>query len=270
MMNKKLILFILIGVINLMVFIAFGNVIYDNHDKMVFLDVGQGDATLMISKNNNQVLIDGGDGKKIMDKLGKYIPFYDRTIELVVITHPDSDHISGLVDVMKYYDVEEILQAEYSCNTDVCIELDKVISDKKIKRRYAEFGQVINVGNMKAKILYVKSDEKKTVDDNDSSVIMKAEVNGKSAILMADAGFSVERDLKRLKVDIDSDILKVSHHGSKYATSAEFIEDISPQKAIISVGKNKYGHPAEEVIHRLENANIEVFRTDISGDIEIE
>lgn len=256
---------------NILAFIALGGKGYDKVARIAFLDVGQGDATLILAENDNQVLIDGGDGKKIMDKLGEYMPFYDHSIEMVVITHPDSDHIGGLVEVLKYYDVNEILQTQFSCDTQICRELDRVVSDKKISRRYAEFGQIIHVGGQKAEVLYLGAGSANVQDDNENSIILKAWINGRSILLMGDAGFKTEGELISKNINIDSDILKVSHHGSKSATSVEFIEEVSPQRTIISVGRNnKYGHPSEVVLNRLRNANIEVLRTDESGDVVIE
>lgn len=268
--NKKTLIFLLLGVVNFFALMAFASDIYNGHEKIIFLDVGQGDATLIMGENGDQVLVDGGNGKNIMEKLGKYMPFYDHKIEIVVITHPDSDHAAGLIEVLKYYDVGQIVATRYSCDTLMCKELDAVISGKKIKKTYAEFGQTIRARGKMAEVLHFKDPASNTQNDNDNSIVLKAEVNGKTILMMGDAGVGVERDLVRRGINIDSDILKVSHHGSKSASSDEFIGKVSPQEAIISVGKNKYGHPSEEVLNRLINANIEVLRTDVSGDIVIE
>jgi len=268
--NIRTVLIIFLGIVNFFILMVFGSDMQSVRAKIVFLDVGQGDATLILAENDDQVLIDGGDGKRIMDELGKNMPFYDHTIELVVITHPDSDHAGGLIEVLKYYEVDEILQTRYSCDTQICKELDAVISEKGIKRRYAQFGQMIHAGDQSAEILHFGDAGTGASDDNNDSIVLKASINGKTILLMGDAGSLVESDLIRRGIDIDSDILKVSHHGSKSATSAEFIEKVSPQKAIISVGKNKYGHPSDDVLNRLKNVNIEVLRTDISGDVAVE
>lgn len=269
-MNKKICVFLAFAIINILALIAFGDSKYDRSARIIFLDMGQGDATLILAENDNQVLIDGGDGKKIMNKLGQYMPFYDRKIELLIITHPDSDHIGGLIDVIKYYDINEIMMTKYSCDTDICKELDKVITEKAIMKKYAKSGQTIYAGSQTLKILNPLDDKINANDNNDNSIVIKTIINGKILLLSGDAGFKIENELSTLNINIDSDILKISHHGSKNATSGTFIEKVSPEKAIISVGKNRYGHPSKDVLNRLKNANISILRTDEAGDIIIE
>lgn len=267
--NKKLIVFLIIFVINVLFFVALQGKTYDGKDKIIFLNVGEGDATLILGNNDNQILIDGGSGQNIMQGVGKYLPFYDHSIEMMVITHPDSDHIGGLVDVLKYYEVKEILRSEYSCDTLVCRELEKEIKDKNIKVVQAKVGQDINIGDVELKVIYLNTD-KKLADDNDNSVVIMANVNRKKIIMAGDASSKVEVNMIKNYLDLDADILHASHHGSKTATSQEFIEKVSPEQAIISVGKNKYGHPSDEVISRLKNMGIDIKRTDVNGDIVIE
>lgn len=269
-MNKKLSVFLVFAIINILALIAFGDSKYDGPARIIFLDVGQGDATLILAENDNQVLIDGGDGKKIMNKLGQYMPFYDHKIELLIITHPDSDHIGGLIDVIKYYDIKEIMMTKYSCDTDICKELDRVVTEKTISKKYGKSGQTIYAGNQMLKILNPVHDDIKVNDDNDNSIVLKTMINNKALLLMGDAGFKIENELSMLGINIDADILKISHHGSKNATSGTFIEKVSPQKAVISVGKNRYGHPSQDVLNRLKNASINILRTDEAGDIIIE
>jgi len=269
--DKKIIIFLIIAVLNILAFIAAGSMGYEKPARMVILDVGQGDATLIQAEGSNQILIDGGNGKKIMDKLGEYMPFYDHTIEMVIITHPDSDHAAGLIEVLKYYDVNEVMMTDFSCDTQICKELDKVISEKKIATRQPKFGLQINAGNQNIKVLYPWQDGSSSLkDDNDNSIVLKANINGKSILIMGDAGFQVENELIARKIDVRSDVLRVSHHGSKSATSPKFVQVVNPQKAIISVGENRYGHPSDAVLNRLLNAGIEVSRTDKTGDISIE
>lgn len=269
-MNKKISVFLVFVIINILALIAFGDSKYDRSARIIFLDVGQGDAALVLAGNDNQILIDGGDGKKIMDKLGQYMPFYDHKVELIIITHPDSDHIGGLIEVTKNYDIGEIMQTKYTCDTDICRELDRIIFEKAITKRYARAGQTIYVSNQMLKILHPDDENANVNDDNDNSVVLKARINDKTLLLMGDAGFVVENELIRQKINIDSDILKVSHHGSRNGTSNIFLEKVSPEKAVISVGKNRYGHPSQDVLNRLKNANISMLRTDEAGDIIIE
>ena len=266
--------------------------------EIIFLDIGQGDAALINTGNDLQILIDGGDGRNILDKLGEHLPFYDRKIELVVMTHPDKDHLGGLVEVLKYYEVEQILETGIKCDKVICEEWDKLIKEKNIPVKYAEFGQRIKTGNMELTVLYpfenLKGKEVK--NSNDASIVLRAVVknsfqigknsdesqndninlkqgprSGKAEVLFTgDAGYPVEKELLGKNVNIEARILKVSHHGSKHATSNVFLQAVNPEKAIISVGKNSYGHPAEELLNRLKNMSIEIFRTDEIGDWVLE
>jgi len=236
--------------------------------KIIFLDIGQGDAMLIDIPKDTQILIDGGDGKDILNKLGEHLPFYDRKIELVIMTHPDKDHLGGLVEVLKYYEVEQILETGIKCEKAICEEWDKLIEEKNIPVKYAEFGQRIKAGNIEMAVLYPFENlkDKEVKNSNDASIVLKLVVNDNSILLTGDAGFPVENDLISQNINLESKILKVSHHGSKYGTSNEFLKSVKPEKAIISVGKNNYGHPATELLNRLKNMSIEIFRTDEVGD----
>ncbi len=238
--------------------------------KVVFLNVGQGDATYIEDGSSNQILIDGGDGVAILDKIGEFMPFYDRKIELVIMTHPDKDHVGGLIEVLKYYEVGEILETGIKCDTAICKEWNDIIDEKNISVKYASFGQNIELGGgSRINVLYPLEDlrDKEVADDNDSSLILKMKIEGNSYLLMGDAGFKLEKDLLKKNVDLNSRIIKISHHGSKNATSNEFLQAVKPEKAIISVGKNTYGHPTPELLNRLKNINAEILRTDQAGDL---
>jgi competence protein ComEC len=238
--------------------------------RIIFFDVGQGDAIMVDAKNNVQVLIDGGNGNDILDKLGKYMPFYDRKIELVISTHPDKDHMGGLVEVLKYYKVGQVLETGIVCKTAICREWNKLIAEKNIPIEYAQFGQNMKIeSGVKVVVLYPFENmrSKKVKNDNDASIVLKLVLGDDSYLLTGDAGFKVENNLLNKNINIESRILKVSHHGSKYATSSEFLKTVGPEGAIVSVGKNEYGHPAEELMNRLRNINVEIFRTDKMGDL---
>lgn len=271
--------------------------------KIIFLDVGQGDAALIDIGNDTQILIDGGNGKDILNKLGEHLPFYDRKIELVVLTHPDKDHIGGLVEVLKYYEVEQVLETGIKCDKAICEEWDRLIKEKNIPVKYAEFGQRIKAGKIEMIVLYPFENlkDKEVKDSNDASIVLKVIVDddffetgednsknqkilkqvqdnsislgqefqfeGVEILLTGDAGFPVEKKLLDKNINVKSRMLKVSHHGSKNATSNEFLKSVKPEKAIVSVGKNSYGHPTEELLNRLKNINAQIFRTDQAGDV---
>jgi len=263
--------------IDALAFVAFWQYDLVSRPRVIFFNVGQGDSVFIDLHRDNQILIDGGDGNKILDELGKYMPFYDRKIELIVMTHPDKDHMGGLVEVLKYYKVDLILETGIKCDTTICLEWDRLITEKNIPVEYAEFGQIINLEEANINVLYpFKNLKGQTIkNDNDTSVVLKVNIKNKSTennsnsscLLTGDAGFKVEKDLLGKNINLQSDILKVSHHGSKNSTSDNFLKAIKPEKSIISVGKNSYGHPAEELTDRLKNINSEILRTDEMGDL---
>ena len=252
--------------------------IENKNSRIIFFDVGQGDSAMIDGGDNVQILIDGGDGNNILEKLGKYMPLLDRKIELVIMTHPDKDHIGGLVEVLKYYQVQQVLQTGIKCDKAICKEWDKLIEEKDIPVTYAHFGQRIKAGDINVAVLYpfenLKGQEVK--NSNDASIILKLVLDqglqpeSVEILLTGDAGFPVEKELLDKNINIEAKILKVSHHGSKHATSNEFLQVVKPEKAIVSVGKNSYGHPAEELLNRLKNMSIDIFRTDEVRDVVFE
>jgi len=171
---------------------------------------------------------------------------------------------------LKYYEVEQILYPGIKCETAICRERDKLIAEKNIPVKYAEFGQNIKVGdeiNMFVLYPFESLEGKEVKNDNDASVIVKFTLNDNSYLLTGDAGFAVDKQLLDKNINLESEILKVSHHGCKHATSNEFLKAVKPEKAIISSGENSYGHPTEELLNRLKNINARIFRTDQIGDV---
>jgi len=264
MRNKKLIYsllligFILVGVLALIIFSDSQKL------KVNFLDVGQGDA-ILISQGNNQILIDGGpSGQTLLEKMGRNIPFWDRKIEMVVVTHPDQDHIQGLVSALKNYRVENILENSRESDSQVYQNLKNEIENKKINKIDAEAGTKIKFSNgAEMEIIYASKEN--TKDTNSKSIVSKLIFGENSFLLTGDIP-----DVEENKInEPEAKVLKISHHGSKNSTSEDFLEKVKAQKAIISVGKNnRYGHPAPELLERLQKFKLEIFRTDEKGDIQ--
>jgi competence protein ComEC len=235
--------------------------------KVIFLNVGQGDS-ILISKGTNQILIDGGpSGTTLLSEAGKYIPFWDRKIELIIETHPDQDHIQGLVDVFKHYQVKKVIKTENESQSQVFKTLQDLIEKEKIEVINGTGGVSLKLaGEIQGDIIY-PSDIKTGKDTNENSVVLKLKTEKSSFLFTGDLPTSSEAEIISKGIDINADYLKVAHHGSKYATSAEFLEKVKPKEAIISVGKNSYGHPSQEALDRLKKENIPVLRTDEEGDI---
>ncbi len=237
-----------------------------------FFDVGQGDAILIEEPGNIQILVDGGPSNAILSKLGSEMPWGDKTIELVVITHPDKDHVSGLVDVLSRYKVKSILGTWDENQIAEYQEIKNMINEKGINKLEAQAPQRIRLaGNSYLDILYpLEIKHEKTGVTNANSIVVKLVYGQNSFLLTGDLESGGETELIYKSVDLKADVLKVGHHGSKGSSDGKFLSAVNPKIAIISVGKNNYGHPANEVLDSLQRIRAQVLRTDMSSDIILE
>jgi competence protein ComEC len=255
----------------------------DGNLKVIFFDVGQGDSIFIETPQGHQILIDGGpSGKLVLEKLSHQIPFWDKTIDLVVLTHPDYDHLAGLNYVLQRYEVENILWTGILKGTGTFGKWQKVLAGEKANIIIAKRGQIIKAGNVLFCVFYPFENlagEFFNDTSNDTSVVLKL-VFGKSTFLFTgDISKKTEKKLIEAnsadysfcqRFGIEAKVLKIAHHGSKSSTSREFLEEISPKFAVISVSKkNPYNHPHPEVLQRLKDFGIKVLRTDKLGDIKI-
>lgn len=233
-----------------------------NNLKVYFIDVGQGDC-ILIEKNNKYALIDAGnnrDGKKLVNyfkELGI------TSFKYVIGTHPHEDHIGGMDDIIKNFNIEHYLMPDLTIPTPTFEEVLKQLEIKNIKYEVPEINSKFKLGDAKFTTIFLDKNEE---DLNNSSIVLKLTYKNVSYLFMADAEKSVEA--KILDKDIKSDVLKVSHHGTKYATTNEFLNVVKPTYSVISVGKNNdYGLPKQEILNRLRNKGIKVYRTDTKGTI---
>lgn len=237
------------------------------------LDIGQGDSAL-IQKGEIQVLIDGGPDKAVIDKLGKYMPFYDRTIELVVLTHPHDDHYGGLIDVFDLFKVEQYLYAEVRSESTNLDMFKHKVGDENSKQMSAAGNQSFKIGDYFLDVLYPYDGETfqdVSKDDlNNASVIMRLSNIKRSILFVGDAESKEESNLLKNNVYVKSDFLKVGHHGSKTSSTEGFLKAVLPSQGAISCGKkNKFKHPSKETLEMLDKFKVEVFRTDEEGDIKV-
>jgi competence protein ComEC len=246
----------------------------DDELHVSFLNIGQGDA-ILIQRGSQQVLIDGGPSPQTLTgELGDRMPFWDRTIELVVLTHPHADHISGLVEVLERYQVEQVLYPELDYESPLYDEWLGLIKEKDIKSTLAQAGQEIDLGD--GVIIEVLNPQTPQItgtesDIDSNGVVLRLSLGRASFLFTADILWEAEYELIAQPAELSSTVLKVAHHGSYTSTTADFLAAVSPQLAVISVGEdNPYGHPSDEVMDRLEaNPDIEnIFRTDEQGTIE--
>lgn len=237
--------------------------------KIIFFNIGQGDA-ILISQGSNQILIDGGSDSQIeLEKLGEYIPFWDREIEVIMATHPDQDHIGGIIGVMKNYQIGQIIDNSVESDSQVYKAYLDTIDEKRISRIRGEKGLSIKLAEANIEILYPAGNAATASKDTNAESLVAKLVYGKNSFLFT-GDFPSEKDAEIFSsgADLSAKILKVAHHGSKYSTSGAFLEKANPDEAVISVGaKNRYGHPSAEVIDRLREHKIEILRTDTLGDI---
>ncbi|HEX7586633.1 MAG TPA: ComEC/Rec2 family competence protein [Patescibacteria group bacterium] len=239
--------------------------------KVIFLDVGQGDA-ILIEQGQNQILIDGGSsGQTLLEKLGKYVPFWDRKIEIVIATHPDADHIGGLIDVMRTYQIGEIMDTQTPSDSQIYKKYREIIDSEKIAEVEGVAGVNIKIGDSaEMKIVSpVENYNPNEKDTNLNSIVARLKFGENSFLFTGDLPSDGEQALIKTGENINSQVLKVGHHGSKYSTGEEFLKVVNPRDAVISVGaNNRYGHPAPEILERLRNMSINIFRTDERRDIE--
>jgi competence protein ComEC len=245
----------------------------DNLLRVWFLDVGQGDSEFIESPNGNQILIDGGPDSKVIGELGKIMPFFDHSIDMLILTHPHDDHVSGLIDVLNRYDVGQIVENEIPYDGAAYKEWNKLKTEAAVTQ--AESGQVIDIGGGAAiTILYPDqsgTDKPKVTTPHDYMVVARLDYGGESLLLTGDMEEKIERRLVYQKANLDSDFLKVGHHGSKTSTSEAFLQAVTPIVAFIEVGaKNRFGHPSPLVLDRLEKSSIKYYRSDMDGTVELE
>ena len=264
---------------------------------MVVCDVGQGDA-VFITKGSNQTLIDGGpSSEKILSCLEKHLPFYDRKIELIVLTNTDFDHMNGLSAVVDRYEVIQFVTADGVHESDALYKLIDKLNMNEVEVEAVERGDLLRIGKehgpnaLEFKVLWppdtieeyvamfsdeVSSEDRKQVlgasakkgDLNERSVVLLLLEDNVNVLLSGDIGFQTEKSLLQMGNLPPINILKVGHHGSRYASSIDFLQAIHPEMAVISVGsKNTYGHPTQETLDRLRQIGAEIRRTDLDGTI---
>lgn len=240
-----------------------------------FLDVGQGDGILIQTPSHQNILIDGGpDPQSINLELSKKLPFWDRTIDLMISTQPQADHITGLVEVLQRYKVKQVLEPEIPYDSFIYREWLRLIEEKGIEHNIARAGQEIDLGQgIKIEVLNPPAEllQGTSHDVDNNGVVIKLSWGKVSFLFTADIREEAEFELIGQRANLRSTVLKVAHHGSKTSTSPQFLAVVDPGVAVISVGANNpFGHPGPEVVERLIDrlGEEKVYRTDEDGAIE--
>lgn len=236
-----------------------------------FLDVGQGDAILIQTPKGVEVLIDGGRNASVLQKLAEVMTVWDRDIDMIVGTHPDTDHIGGLTDVLKNYTVGTILTTENEGDSSTADLYRSLSSAEGAEIIYARRGQEFALdASTTLRVLFPDVDPS-AMETNTSSIVLQLQYGNSTFMLTGDSPKNIEEYLVLIEGEyLKSDVLKVGHHGSRTSTSELFLDEVQPQFAIISAGKdNSYGHPHVEVTDLLFNKRVQMFNTAEEGTITL-
>lgn len=246
----------------------------ERHLGVTFLNVGQGDAIFIESPTGTQILIDGGPNAAVLRELGQVMGFFDRSIDLVIATHPDKDHIAGLSDVFDRYDISlfgtttAANETIYDEALDEAVRMEAGVTVLPMIR-----GEIVDIGGGAFLEILFPDRNVSGISANDGSVIVRVVYGETEFMLTGDAPVSIEDFLVRTSCDdcLQATVLKAGHHGSKTSTSNLFLEAVNPEVVVFSAGEgNRYGHPAPEIIERVESAGALWFGTHIEGTIGFE
>ncbi len=238
--------------------------------RVSFLDIGQGDAILIQTPSGHTMLVDGGPTNKILEKLSERLDYFDDDIDVMVATHPDADHVTGLIPVLEKYNVHTILISKAESKTGVFSDLTKHIEEENADVHVAEINDELDFHDrVIAKILYPsKNYVTKKNDTNDASVSMEIKYGDETFLLTGDLPSKEEGKLISADLDKNITVYKAGHHGSKYSSGEELLKYITPEYSVISAGENnRYGHPNQETISRLQKYSKEILSTITQGTI---
>ena len=267
-MSKKIILFLLF--LNIITFSVVYSLSSVDDLQVIFFDVGQGDSIFIETPQKHQIIIDSGpENKTLLEKVSSAMPYWDKTIDLIILTHTDSDHISGFFELLDNYVVENILWSGVSGDSSKSEKWEEMINLEGANIIYSNDIDKIILGNVVMDVISPNNYiiEKYSKNANDISVVSKMTYKDSSFLFTGDITSKVEKEI--INEDIFADVLKVAHHGSRHSTYDDFVAKVNPLIAVIQVGKNSYGHPNDDVLTRLSNFGIKVLRSDINGDIKI-
>jgi competence protein ComEC len=260
--NLKIYFILVLVLLNTVIFFSLYH-ISKSELTVAFLDVGQGDAIFIKSPSGQQMLVDGGSNNVVLRQLGQIMPFYDRSLDVVLATHTDQDHIGGLIEVLKRFKVDLFIRTNATSSSVVYQELEDLIKQKNITEIIITGPEILSLGlETKFNILFPNQNTAGW-ETNDSSIVGKLTYGQNSFLLTGDSPATIEKYLVgKYGNFLASDVLKVGHHGSKHSSSELFIGTILPAYSVISAGlDNRYGHPSLEVLSILNTFNSEILKT---------
>ena len=248
---------------------------------VAFLNVGQGDSALIKFGNGETMLVDCGPNKSILSKLGKYLPFFDRTIDYLLVSHPDGDHYGGCPAVLERYQVKNIIFDDFKKSNDPFWQAwAKYSALENAQWKIISQHEVLNIGSSTLEFLAPDSDLKIAKDvtsANNHSIVFLLKnklgrflFTGDMEVSLEDALLSKYCNTSTPCTNLKSDYLKIGHHGSESSSGENFLAAVATRFGIVSVGQNKYGHPSMRILRRLERAGMTSWRTDLKDDIIIQ
>jgi competence protein ComEC len=241
--------------------------------RVAFLDIGQGDAIFIESPTGNQIVFDGGPGSALVSQVAKQMSLFDRSIDMIVVTNPDRDHFEGFIPLLSRYSVAAMLEPGVRADENaIYAELHRVVAAQNIPIIEARTGQKIMLGGgVYIEVLFPDRDIE-DVSHNDGSLVARLVYGETSVMLTGDTTKNIENYLvSKYPASLDSDILKVAHHGSETSTGDEFVKAVSPDIAVISAGKgNSYGHPRQTTLDTLIKNKVQTLVTMNEGTIVFE
>lgn len=264
---------LVLGVLTVVIWMSVAQASTGGELQVTFLDVGQGDAIFIQSPSGAQMLIDGGKNRTVIRQLSKVMPLFDRSIDVILATHPDSDHIGGLPDVLKRYRVGLVVQSSVLDPEGVDAEaLDAAVAREREDgsvQIVAERGQVIELGNGVTFEILFPDRSVSQIETNTGSIVGRLVYGSTSFMLTGDSPDEIEKYLVLLDAEgLQSTVLKAGHHGSRTSSSLQFVGYVSPEYAVFSRGcDNSYGHPHEEPVALFARLGIETFDTCEDGAI---
>ncbi len=272
--SKRLFLILFFGLLAINVIVWREIVLFrDQNLKVIFFDVGQGDSILIETPERHLILIDGGPDDSVLEKLNDVLPFWRRRINLVVLTHPHADHLYGLIGVLDRYKVDNVLWSGVDCSEELCRKWFSLLSEKSLNIIIARAGQSIKSESVSLDVIYpIKSAYRYLPRDHNAvSVVTRLIYGYNSFLLTGDILAEGENEMMHYWQEyLQSNVLKIAHHGSRFSSQESFLDLVQPELAVIQVGQgNRYGHPDQELIERLILKFIDFRRTDEDQDIKI-
>jgi len=271
--NKKIFSSILVFgllILNVVIFAGFPVSGAVKDLKVVFLDVGQGDSIFIESPNGVQMLIDAGQNKKVLEELTKIMSYDDRSIDAVLATHPDADHVGGIPFVFDRFDVSTYISTSNTSDTATFKRVEEAVANEDgVTHIYALRGVFFDMGDGVIVTVLFPDRDVSNEESNDSSIVVQVSYGDIEFMLTGDAPQSVENYLVSLGEDkLESEVLKLGHHGSKTSTSPLFLKTVAPKYAVVSAGvDNRYGHPSKEIVDLVGGEGIEIRNTQTEGAI---